>query len=633
MKRNRKQGKITKGMPSAVLLSVAIHAALFLLAGMLVVFTVVKKKEVEFTPPKAVERPKMKLKKPKVKIKKTSRPKPTTRIVTKVNRANMPDIQLPEMSGMGEGLGDMVGGFDMMPDLSGTTLFGAGKSIGNDFTGTFYDFKRDRRGRPISGLDTSGTTWRSVVYKFLRSGWKTSVFARYYRSSRNLYATNLLVPISRSSTMSLSFGEKDTPGALLAVHYKGQLVCPVSHTNGIAFRFWGAADEFLAVRVDGALVLATTWADYTGRYNALFFQALFGNLWESDSADTWKYYMLNTKAVVSDRITLEPGEAVDMEILIGDHGSYSGFYLAVEEEGVEYERTVRGYPVLPVFKTAALSHDMLDVIYKSLPECEMICLTNGPVFCDYDTSPRAVDSPVEELEPSVPKDSGKEEIRVWTLADGQTLEAKFVNIFAGKVVLESSKGKVLKISKDRLSAEDIGYAELANPPEFDINFRKKFRQVDFSGGFYDIPGWWRPPEENGHYGVQLKQTSTGDYGHELQVEMFVVGKQWRRSKYILLDRQQTTFNPSEQEGRLFEFRSPREVVIALDEYYTDVHGEKYYGYLVTITDARGKTIVVESSHKWLPRKLENLKKLSVGNYMDDECIRAYPDKAKSTWWM
>ena len=111
----KKKG-ITKGMPSAVLLSILIHVALFLLAGILVVFTVVKKEEQKFTPPKAVERPKMKLKKPKVKVKKTSKPKPTTRIVTKMNRAGMPDVQLPEMSDMGEGL---AGGFDLAPLVAG----------------------------------------------------------------------------------------------------------------------------------------------------------------------------------------------------------------------------------------------------------------------------------------------------------------------------------------------------------------------------------------------------------------------------------------------------------------------------------------------------------------------------------
>ncbi len=131
----KKDRKIGKGMPSAVVLSILIHAGLFLLAGMLVVFTVVKKEEKKFEPPKAVERPKMKLKKPKVKIKKTSKPKPTTRIVTKMNRASMPDIQLPEMSGMGEGLGGGIGGFDMMPDFGEVTVYGSGQTIGNDLEG------------------------------------------------------------------------------------------------------------------------------------------------------------------------------------------------------------------------------------------------------------------------------------------------------------------------------------------------------------------------------------------------------------------------------------------------------------------------------------------------------------------
>jgi len=44
-RRFKKRQKVVKGMPSAVLLSITIHAGLFLLAGMLVVFTVVKKEE------------------------------------------------------------------------------------------------------------------------------------------------------------------------------------------------------------------------------------------------------------------------------------------------------------------------------------------------------------------------------------------------------------------------------------------------------------------------------------------------------------------------------------------------------------------------------------------------------------
>ena len=69
IKINNSAKGIRKGTSTGILLSLGIHVALFLLAGMLVVFTVVKKQEQVFEHPKQVERPKMKLKKPKVKIK------------------------------------------------------------------------------------------------------------------------------------------------------------------------------------------------------------------------------------------------------------------------------------------------------------------------------------------------------------------------------------------------------------------------------------------------------------------------------------------------------------------------------------------------------------------------------------
>ncbi|MEN8254454.1 MAG: SHD1 domain-containing protein [Verrucomicrobiota bacterium] len=622
----KKSHKLVKGMPSAVLLSVAIHVGLFFLAGALVVFTVVKKREVEFKPPRAAERPKMKLKKPKVKIKKTSRPKPTTRIVTKINRASMPDIQLPEMSGMGEGLVGGLEGFDLMPDFSEQTMYGAVQSIGNDLVGTFYDSKRGRDGKVLSGVDTSGDSWRSHIHKFLRRGWDTSVFSRYYRAPQKLYATSLVVPETRSSIVPLAFGDADAVGALWMVHYKGQLV----HKEAITFRFWGTADTFLIVRVGGEIVLASMylspWEDFMG--------AVIGTLWNSDSADSRKYHMGNNTVMVGDWITLEPGVPLDMEILIGDNGGKACFMLAVEEEGVEYERNRQGGPILPAFRTTELSHDLLDAIYKNLYDGET-SLTNGPVFCDYDIPSRTAttNKEPEEVEPPMVEASATREMRTWTLADGRNVEAKMINIFAGKVVLENATGKIVKLPKDRLSAGDIEYAELAEPPDFDINFLKNFRHVDFSGSFYDIQWWDRPPEDWGHYGFQLKQTSTGEYNHELHAEMFVVGKQWRRSKYTLLDRQKTSFIPAEQERRLYEFRSKRKVVIALDEYSNTAYGEDYYGYVVTVTDARGKLIALESSHKWLPDKLANLRKLSVGNFMDDDCIRTYPDTAgKSSFY-
>ncbi|MEN8255844.1 MAG: hypothetical protein ABFR33_10295 [Verrucomicrobiota bacterium] len=121
-------------------MSILIHAALFLLAGVLVVFTVVKKDEQKFEQPVPVERPKMKLKKPKPRIKKSARPKQAKHILAKVKPVNMPEIQLPELSGMdGDGGlgGGIGGGFDTLPDLGEITIFGGGQTIGNDFEGSY----------------------------------------------------------------------------------------------------------------------------------------------------------------------------------------------------------------------------------------------------------------------------------------------------------------------------------------------------------------------------------------------------------------------------------------------------------------------------------------------------------------
>ena len=276
----------------------------------------------------------------------------------------------------------------------------------------------------------------------------------------------------------------------------------------------------------------------------------------------------------------------------------------------------------------------MDILYKDLAEGE-ICLTNGPVFRDYDLSGGTAAhgaAAVESLFPEKALSLGnpvENKIRTWDLADGRLIEAAFVLSFGEKVVLKNARGKTYKIKKEQFSADDREYIELAQPPVFDVNFLKSFHQERFHGGFYDVPVWTRPSEEWGHYGIQLKQTSPGEYNHELHVEIFVIGRQRGGTRYILLDHQQTSFTPAAENQRVFEFHSDRKVVLNNFRIDNLNRGEKYAGYLVTITDARGKTIAVESSSKWLIANLERLKNLSAGNYFDKTCTRTFPSRPKS----
>ena len=122
--------------------SLIFHGAIFFIAGLFVVFTVVNRAPPPFEPAPPIERPKMKLQKPKVKVQKNTQPKPSSRIVAKVQTKQMPDIQLPDLEGAGDGLmsgagtgGD--GGFMDLPSIQDVTIFGGADSIGNDMRVSF----------------------------------------------------------------------------------------------------------------------------------------------------------------------------------------------------------------------------------------------------------------------------------------------------------------------------------------------------------------------------------------------------------------------------------------------------------------------------------------------------------------
>lgn len=610
---SQKPKGVVKGMPSAVLLSVLVHASLFLLAGALVIFNVVKKEEKKFEPPKAVERPKMKLKKPKVQIKKSSKPKSTTRIVTKINRASMPDIQLPEMSGLGDGIGDGVGDvFDMMPDLDDVSVFGNSQSIGNDFVGRFYSFQRDNSGRDIP---VDPETFLNKLNGFINSGWKGSKIGRYYRSPKTLYTTCFMVPPIRSTVAPEAFGEPDTGGYCWMVHYKGQLV----HKEGITFRFWGQGDDILVVRVAGKIMLIANWSGEWVQMAADYFT----QFWRTSSADSRKYYLGNNTSVVGDWITLEPGVPLDMEVMIGEvgGGSYCSM-LAVEVKGVEYEQGPQGNPILPMFKTAEPSRDLIDAIYKDLVPGEA-CVTNGPVFCDYNSSGWTPDKKPEVVEPVEPAVSIEEEMRTWTTTDGKTVEATFVTVVGDRAVLKDPRGRQRKIPLVQFSDEDRRIIELARPPKFNIDFSKKSSQIIGKMSPYnDQP----PPKVLDYvFSAKLEQTSAGLYDHELHVEFFAIGAENFGDHYILLDRQDSRFTPTFENDKSHAF-SGKTVRLTSYELTGDFKGMKYDSNLIVVTDERGQIIDYKSPNKWLLENLENLRQLPVGSYMDENCIRTFPSR-------
>jgi hypothetical protein len=227
--------------------------------------------------------------------------------------------------------------------------------------------------------------------------------------------------------------------------------------------------------------------------------------------------------------------------------------------------------------------------------------------------------------------SGAAEMRSWTLVDGRVLEAKYIVLMGKTVVMENSKGKQIKIPLEGFSAEDREPFELDNPPKFKLDFRKKskLRQVSTRFGSSSLDGI--PVVQLYTFGVQIEQTGTGEYNHELTLEFFAIAAQrHHNNKYILLDHQTRSFVLSKENNRKHSFWSPK--TVGLEEYAIRSYatrGKKYDTYLIILTDKRGKVLATKVPSKWLLENLENLRKLSVGNFMDTTCTRVYPGRPKA----
>ena len=610
--RLKKNQKVVKGMPSAVLLSIAIHVALFLLAGMLVVFTVVKKEEKKFVPPKAVDRPKMKLKKPKVKVKKNTKPKATTRIVTKINRASMPDIQIPEMSGMTAGLGDGIGGFEMMPDLDTVTIFGSGQSIGNDFEGVIYDFKRTRSGKKPSVAMSPDEyfKFKEHVEKFIKSGWKPSSVSRFYKSPRKLYTPMIMIPPITSALGPWAFGERDMYPYQYMLHYKGQLV----HKDGIRFRFVVMGDNFLLIRLDGKVVM-----DYKNQ---------FEHVLSEKRSKPLNYHLGHWYAYATDWIDLEPGVPMEMEAILGDYkGGLFSAMIAVEVEGVDYPKAPlpQDNPVLPIFKTSTLSVDQVDAVYEFMWEGHLLA-TNGPVFSDYDTgsSLSKADTPADP-EPATPA-IAEPVLRMWTLKSGKSIEAEYVSIFGGKVVLKTAQGKVVKVPLSKFSEENLGFLDLLNPPQLTMDFKKHTTRFEVLYNPYS--GMPIPTAQEFAGGVVVKQQTMKEYAHPLRIEMYVVVDEYDGDNFILLDRQTETFTLTPENGKTFELRGDDKILRRYENYGGIVRGEKYKGYMILVYDERGEIIAQNITHDWLLGLVGKLREFPIGRHFNKKGERVRPPRPR-----
>ena len=213
------------------------------------------------------------------------------------------------------------------------------------------------------------------------------------------------------------------------------------------------------------------------------------------------------------------------------------------------------------------------------------------------------------------------ETRLWTMADGKTVEAEFVSVIAGNVSLRSLAGKIVKVPVSQFSDADREYIELAMPPRLEIDTSKSSEQRIFPDSLSELP-------RSFYFTLTAKitQKSTLKYTHPLDVEFFFFIKEIDGGKDIIADYKQATFT-LQGSGSTFELESD---TVELPTYSLDetTRGEEYSGYLIVVTDARGEVIAHEGTKETYWEHIENLRKVPVGKWIDEECNRTYPTRPK-----
>ncbi|GAA5117693.1 hypothetical protein JIN84_17010 [Luteolibacter yonseiensis] len=273
-------------------------------------------------------------------------------------------------SGGGKGDGNGLGiGSGMAPGLSAGTgnknPFGMVSAERGALTGTFYDLKQTRSGKPTEMTDVK---MRELLKEITKRGFRDSVFNDYFKAPRQLYQTKLLIPQMPADGAPAAFEvEKEVQPRMWVVVYRGAVKAPKSGK----FRFVGECDDFLVVRFnsrpvfDYGYTMAGTGTHVNGRADEFDGTKENRELENEVKKNTpmkfpipfYKYdatpaHNRNIGGLaVGPEFNVEEGKTYPIDIMIGEiPGGYFSVALMIEEVGATYEKDPAGFPILPLFR-------------------------------------------------------------------------------------------------------------------------------------------------------------------------------------------------------------------------------------------------------------------------------------------
>lgn len=246
-------------------------------------------------------------------------------------------------AGQGAGIGNLKA--PIMP------LFGFKEApSAATLVGRLYDLKQNRSKKPNPDLTKLGPGNLAIkeVSDFIKGGWTSSSLSQFYQAPTALYATQIFVPVMSADEAPKAYGvEKEVQPRAWIAHYRGRVSPPA---NGV-YRFVGAGDDLMAVRLDGRLVLDCGGAkgsafktDRTGNAKPSYNYSYQQNVWVDKMRGGF---------TVGNRMELRAGQFYDIDIVFSEGpGGLFCAMLLFEQEGVEYKKDGKGNPILPIFRIA-----------------------------------------------------------------------------------------------------------------------------------------------------------------------------------------------------------------------------------------------------------------------------------------
>jgi hypothetical protein len=216
--------------------------------------------------------------------------------------------------------------------------FGSSSGGDNQLVGYLYDLKQTSDGKP-TGMTPDN--YHQILMRFARAGWDESILAPYYKSSKPLYTSHVLIPNMDSQEGPRAFGlDRDVQPKMWIIWYKGKVAAPATAD----YRFAGFCDDILLVRIAGKTVL-------DGSINPVATQLSVNTPWPQKWSRTIpevpNYAQLREGIITS----LNQGDPVDMDIIIGEEpGGDFNASLFVLRADKTYPTTTAGEPILPLFQ-------------------------------------------------------------------------------------------------------------------------------------------------------------------------------------------------------------------------------------------------------------------------------------------